>query len=99
MKTLIRHARVISPDLDADGASLLFENGRILAVIHPGESMPDAELTVDADGRIAMPGFFDIHSHGADGKDVCDGSPDSIRHIARRKLDEGVTTWLPTTLT
>ena len=99
MKTLIRHARVVSPDLDADGASLLLEYGRILAVIHPGEPMPDADLIIEADGRIAMPGFFDIHSHGADGKDVCDGSPDSIRQIARRKLDEGVTTWLPTTLT
>ena len=99
MKTLIRHARVVSPDLDSDGASLLLENGRILAVIQPGDPLPHADHAIDAAGRIAMPGFFDIHSHGADGHDVSDGSPDSIRHIARRKLGEGVTTWLPTTLT
>ncbi len=99
MKTLIRHVRVVSPDLDVDGASLLMENGRILAVVRKGESLPEADFVIEADGRIAMPGFFDIHSHGADGRDVCDDSPDSIYHIARRKLDEGVTTWLPTTLT
>ena len=99
MKTLIRHARVISPDLDCDGASLLLVNGHIHSVIDPGAPLPAADLVIDAAGRIAMPGFFDIHSHGADGYDVCGGSPDSISHIARRKLGEGVTTWLPTTLT
>lgn len=46
-----------------------------------------------------MPGFIDIHAHGADGADVCDDDLEAIRHIARRKLQEGVTTWLPTTLT
>ena len=46
-----------------------------------------------------LPGFIDIHSHGADGADVCDGSAESLEHIARTKLKEGVTTWLPTTLT
>jgi N-acetylglucosamine-6-phosphate deacetylase len=43
--------------------------------------------------------LFDIHCHGADGADVCDLSLESVRHIARKKLAEGVTTWLPTTLT
>lgn len=46
-----------------------------------------------------MPGFIDIHSHGADGVDCCDESPDAISKIARTKLREGVTMWLPTTLT
>jgi N-acetylglucosamine-6-phosphate deacetylase len=48
---------------------------------------------------MVMPGFFDIHCHGADGHDVCDDSLEALRHIAARKLQEGVTTWLPTTLT
>ena len=78
MKTLIHHARIVSPDVEIEGAALLIENGRIAVV---------------------MPGFFDIHSHGADGHDVCDNSLEAVRHIARRKLQEGVTTWLPTTLT
>ena len=99
MKTLIQNTRIVSPDLDLQGAALLLEHGKIAAVLQPGEAPPAADFVIDAAGRITMPGFIDIHAHGADHHDVCDGSLDAIRHIARRKLQEGVTTWLPTTLT
>lgn len=99
MKTLLANARIVSPDLDLDGGSILMENGRITAVTAPGDAGPAADVTIDAAGRIVMPGFIDIHCHGADGNDVCDNRTEAIRHIARRKLQEGVTTWLPTTLT
>jgi N-acetylglucosamine-6-phosphate deacetylase len=99
MKTLIHNARLVSPDREVENGALLLENDRIAAVIHPGDPLPAADLQVDATGRIAMPGFIDIHAHGADHHDVCDASLAAIRHIARRKLQEGVTTWLPTTLT
>lgn len=93
MRTLIRNARLVSPGWERVG-SLLFEDGVIL-----GEENGGADEIFDAGGRIVMPGFIDIHAHGADGADVCDGSVESIVHIAERKLREGVTTWLPTTLT
>lgn len=99
MKTLICNARIVSPDVDLDQGSLLIENDRITAVFQPGDYLPAADSVIDAGGRLAMPGFIDIHAHGADHHDVCDASVDAIRHIARRKLQEGVTTWLPTTLT
>ena len=99
MKTLLANARIVSPDLDLDGGSILMENGRIRAVAGPSAELPAADVTIDAAGRIVMPGFIDIHCHGADGNDVCDNRTEAIRHIARRKLQEGVTTWLPTTLT
>lgn len=99
MKTLIVHAHIVSPDIEIQDAALLLENGRIAAVIQPGESLPAADQVIDAENRLVMPGFFDIHCHGADRNDVCDNSVEAIRHIAKRKLQEGVTTWLPTTLT
>ena len=99
MKLLLHHARLISPDKEITGGALLLENGRISAVIEPGAALPEADEMIDVGGRIVMPGFIDIHSHGADGCDVCDDREESIHHIARRKLQEGVTTWLPTTLT
>lgn len=99
MRTLIRNVRLISPDLEIGGGSLLLENGRIREVISPGDTVPAAESVIDGGGRTTMPGFFDIHSHGADGHDIGDNTAESVRHIARRKLGEGVTTWLPTTLT
>lgn len=99
MKTVIKNAHIVSPDVEIQGGSLLIENGRILSVTGAGEATPAADHVIDADGRTVMPGFFDIHCHGADGNDVCDNSLEAIRHIAKRKLQEGVTTWLPTTLT
>lgn len=99
MTTLIRNIRLVSPDLEIGSAALLLENGRIRELITPDQPLPSAETVIDGGGRIAMPGFFDIHSHGADGHDIGDNTAESVRHIARRKLQEGVTTWLPTTLT
>lgn len=99
MKTLISNARIVSPGLDLAGASLLIENGRITDLVEAGNTAPAADLAINAAGRMVMPGFFDIHCHGADRNDVCDNSVEAIRHIAKRKVQEGVTTWLPTTLT
>lgn len=99
MRTLIHPVHVVSPDLEILDAALLLENGRIRAVIPPSQPLPAADFIIAGEGRLAMPGFFDIHSHGADGQDICDNSLAAVRHIAQRKLQEGVTTWLPTTLT
>ncbi|MCP5535900.1 MAG: N-acetylglucosamine-6-phosphate deacetylase [Akkermansiaceae bacterium] len=99
MKLLITNAHVISPDVEILGGALEIEHGKITAVYEAGGALPDADEVIDAGDRYVMPGFIDIHAHGADGKDVCDNETESIRHIAKKKLGEGVTTWLPTTLT
>ncbi|MEI6653374.1 MAG: N-acetylglucosamine-6-phosphate deacetylase [Verrucomicrobiota bacterium] len=99
MKTLVSNTRIVSPDFEIENGALLLANGRIAAVLHPDDPRPAADTVIDAAGRISMPGFIDIHAHGADHHDVCDGTLEAIRHIARRKLQEGVTCWLPTTLT
>jgi N-acetylglucosamine-6-phosphate deacetylase len=96
MKTLIRRADVINPNSRCQDTDILIEHGRIIAV---GSQLDGADFLIDATGCTAIPGMFDIHAHGADGADVCDGSVEALRHIATRKLAEGVTTWLPTTLT
>lgn len=98
MSLLIRNARIISPDREIGRGGVLIEDGRIAEVIE-GDALPSADAVIDAGGRTVMPGFIDIHSHGADGADVCDDRLESVRRIAERKLREGVTTWLPTTLT
>lgn len=98
MKTLITNAHIISPGIDLVGGSVLIEDSKIVAVLQPGETA-EADKTVDAGGNMLLPGFIDIHSHGAGGCDTCDATLESIRTIADCKMKEGVTTWLPTTLT
>lgn len=46
-----------------------------------------------------MPGFVDIHTHGAVGYDVMDAKPEGIVKIAEFLVTHGVTSFLPTTTT
>ncbi len=69
MKTLICGGRVIDPANGVDAfLNILVEQGKIAWV---GTSLPEADKTIDAAGKIVAPGFIDIHMHEdpvADGK-------------------------------
>ena len=62
MTSLIYNARLISAAVEIAGGALLWENGRIISLHEPGDE-PSAGEVVDAEGRIVMPGFIDIHGH------------------------------------
>lgn len=99
MFTLIENCRLISPDVEIPEASILIENDRIIKV-SPGKiTAPAGAEIIDAAGLTAVPGFIDLHCHGRNSFDFCDGSADGAKAIAENKLAEGVTTLLPTTLT
>ena len=51
------------------------------------------------EGVYLAPGFLDEHIHGACGRDAMDGEPESILRIADALVQEGVTSFLPTTMT
>ncbi len=57
------------------------------------------DAVIDATGCIAVPGFVDIHFHGAMGKDVCDGTREAYEVIGRYELENGITAMCPATLT
>ncbi len=96
---LIKNCRIISPDRDEDGASIEIDGAFIKRIYPRGASLPESEKVYDAGGRMAMPGFIDVHTHGAMGFDVMDGTDEAIEAIAAAKLKEGVTAFCPTTLT
>ncbi len=54
---------------------------------------------LDARGRIIMPGFIDIHTHGLYGHGIMDSSISSCEEISKKLLLEGTTSFLATTLT
>ena len=99
MSTLITNAHIISPGLDLQGASVAIEGKMITGVYPAGSELPKADTVIDAQGKMLLPGFIDIHSHGAGGCDTCDAKLESLHTIAECKMKEGVTSWLPTTLT
>lgn len=95
----IINATVISPNLRIDGATIVIDGDEIVEVLPPGTPMPDADETFDAQGNYVVPGFFDIHAHGAVGFEVTDNDPAAVPAICKAKLEEGVTSYFPTTLT
>ena len=98
-KTIIRNAHVISPGVDIENATVVIEGAKIKSVSARDAKGVGATTLVDAGGQYLMPGFIDVHTHGALTYDFCDPDEKAVFEIARAKLAEGVTTFLPTTLT
>ena len=62
------------------------------------DSVGGAEV-INAEGLFVSPGFVDVHTHGYRGADASDGSAEGIRRMAVDYLENGVTSFLPTTMT
>ncbi|TDL31039.1 N-acetylglucosamine-6-phosphate deacetylase [Jeotgalibacillus sp. S-D1] len=60
-----------------------------------------AEKIIDAAGRdwSLLPGFIDLHIHGAAGHDAMDATPEALHGIAAALPKEGTTSFLATTMT
>lgn len=56
------------------------------------------ENTIDAKNCYVVPGFLDIHIHGAMGADFSDGTPEAIETISEFLIKQGVTGFLGTSM-
>ncbi len=54
---------------------------------------------LDAKGGFVVPGFIDVHIHGYMGHDVMDSDEDGLKAISKGIAANGVTSFLPTTMT
>lgn len=76
-------------------AQLEVTDGVISRIYGYGEKKADEDY---GDKRI-IPGFIDVHTHGAYGFDTNDAEPEGLRDWMKRIPEEGVTSILPTTVT
>lgn len=54
---------------------------------------------VRADRKVIVPGFIDVHTHGAYGFDTMDGVTEDIIKMVHGQISEGITAVFPTTMT
>jgi len=96
--TYIINGKIVLPDSVVEGKALAYCacSGKIVGLV---DSVPaDAEV-IDACGNYVAPGLVDIHIHGYLGEDTCDAKPEGIKKMAYGVAQNGVTSFLPTTMT
>lgn len=90
----IKNGKVFFKDGSFNDVNIDIENGKISSV---GDFAP-ADDAIDAQGLYVVPGYVDIHIHGADGSDFCDGYKENIATISKYLGQQGVTTFVAATM-
>lgn len=94
---IIRDISIVTSTKVIEKGYLSFEDG-LIKNIGEGEYLGNEE-SISKPGLIAFPGFIDIHIHGSVGIDFMDAKEEDYSKIADSLYEEGVTTFLATTLT
>lgn len=97
MKAIV-NGILLLPDCEVKGQALLYDH-IIRALVPQDQAAAQADEILDAQGLYVSPGLIDVHIHGYGGDDVSDDDPEGIRRMAGSLLPNGVTSFLPTTLT
>ncbi len=96
MTKAIINGIIVTQNAELKDKVLLF-NEKILGIVDADHYTADE--VIDAKGNYVCPGLVDVHIHGYLGEDTSDGSEEGIRTIAKGLLANGVTSFLPTTMT
>ena len=98
--TLIHASRAFTPTTEINDAGILIRED-VIETIGPraGMSLPAGAQEIQAKGKTAIPGFIDIHIHGAGGHDVMEASSAALGAVTRKVAEFGTTSLLATTVT
>src|SRR5690349_9855075 len=92
---LLENATLILSDRIVNDGSVAIENDRIASIGALGPDEP-TQGVVNLSGGTLLPGFIDIHNHGAVGHDVNSSAAEELMEVAAFLAQSGVTAWLPT---
>ena len=93
-------ARALTPSEMIENAALVIEDGRISAVGRRADvKIPAGAKVRDAAPWTVVPGFVDVHIHGAGGHDVMEADEAALTAVASTVARAGTTSLLATTVT
>lgn len=98
--TLLHVGKAITPKGEIANAGILIRDGEI-EMVGPrfGMELPSGATEVQATDSTAIPGFVDVHIHGAGGHDVMEANETALSTITGRLAAFGTTSLLATTIT
>lgn len=101
MQTTVIHAsRILTPDEEISDGIIVVEGSRITGVGHRDTMRVPADATdFVAAGMTVVPGFIDLHIHGAGGHDVMEGNARALDRITSTVARHGTTSIVATTVT
>ncbi len=100
MKQLIHNIRLIHEHGITPDKAVLIDGERIAAIVDAHSyDHESVDKVYDGRGRYLAAGFIDIHTHGNSGYDTMDASPEAIEAMGEFHIQNGVTSFLLTTLT
>jgi N-acetylglucosamine-6-phosphate deacetylase len=93
--------RAFSPDKEILNPVVLVEGGRIVGMGNRDEiAVPAEAQRLDAQGLTIVPGFVDLHLHGAGGHDIMmEAGCEALAAITRSVAKRGTTSFVATTVT
>ena len=96
-RTFLSGADLVLPDRVVSGQTLVLEDDRVAEVGSGPRSVASGDARLDRPGSLVVPGFVDVHVHGALGVDTLDGEG-AVARLARALPRWGVTAFCPTTV-
>jgi len=98
--TVIHASRILTPEEELTDSIIVVEDGRITALGHRDEvHVPAGATDYVASGMTVVPGFVDLHIHGAGGHDVMEGTVRALDRITSTVASHGTTSMVATTVT
>ena len=93
---VLQNANIVLPDRILVGGVIQIEAGRVVRILNVDDDVPPSDSLIDLTGLTLLPGFIDIHIHGAMGIDVNNATGDQLCRLSDFLSSKGVTAWLPT---
>src|SRR5262252_9450740 len=98
--TLLHVGKAVTATSEIHDAGILIRDDEIERVGKREElELPAGAVEIRAEDSTAVPGFIDVHIHGAGGRDVMEGTSEALEGIARKVAEYGTTSLLATTVT
>ena len=93
---ILSNVNIFTRDCVFENGAVEVEDGRIKQLIFDENFSDEA---IDGKGNYLIPGLIDIHTHGCNGHDFCEGTTDAFDAITNYEIQNGITSICPATMT